>query len=525
MPITIGQLAKRAGLTVRTLHHYDHIGLLIPTLRTENGFRLYNREDVIRLQRIKALKQFGCSLAEIRSFLDEPQASLANLINRQIAFLDRRIESAKILRSRLCHLNEQMTRGKDVDLPDWLTLLEIMAIYERRFSRQELDILHHNKITGNLDRKWQRLAQRVQQLMDKNTPVNDDKVRKCARIWIRLVGLTTGNDPILAEKLKTTYSEEPAISYLTGITQEMGEYMKKAIKTARVSTRDAARQLTLKRHIALPPKPTALGVARLRAVHQIVDKPLIFEDPFAERIICDSIQNELLHCNEPLYRGLRTSIAVRSRLAEDLWLTANQADVRQVVILGAGLDTFALRHGYPADLTIFEVDLPTTQRWKRNCLQMAGIVPPPTLKFVATDFESLSLGDVLMQAGFRQDFPAFFTWLGVTMYIDETAIYETLRFIASCAPKTSVVFDYCVIPALLSPRECQGLTLISKKVSEHGEPWKTFFDPSHLFVLLKDIGFTEIEDFGPEELTMKYLAGRTDGLKKSGTTRIICCKT
>jgi methyltransferase (TIGR00027 family) len=146
---------------------------------------------------------------------------------------------------------------------------------------------------------------------------------------------------------------------------------------------------------------------------------------------------------------------------------------------------------------------------------------PATLTFVPTDFETLSLDLALEQAGFHRDKPAFFSWLGVTVYLDAAAIRNTLEYIADLAPGSAVVFDYGVVPNLLSPRERKAMEILSKTVAEQGEPWKSFFEPEALTGLLHSLGFQDIEDFGPELLNDRYLTGRTDGLRKSGVFRLV----
>jgi MerR family transcriptional regulator, thiopeptide resistance regulator len=178
MSIKIGELAKRAGLTVRTLHHYDSIGLLSPSARSENGFRLYNQDAVIRLQRIQALKQFGCSLSVIRKFLTDSQASLNEIITHQISVLDSQMQRLKTLHNRLLRLNEQISRGDTTCLPDWLTILEVMATYEKHFSQQELDLLQSNKVAGNLDQAWRQLISEIRDLLDRGIPATDEKPQK-----------------------------------------------------------------------------------------------------------------------------------------------------------------------------------------------------------------------------------------------------------------------------------------------------------------------------------------------------------
>ena len=276
------------------------------------------------------------------------------------------------------------------------------------------------------------------------------------------------------------------------------------------------------------PKPTALRVAELRAVHQLLDIPLVFPDPLALKIIGVTAEKKIRmdpsRFNEPLLKGLRTSLVVRSRLAEDEWARSYQEGLRQYVVLGAGLDTFASRNGDREGIRIFEVDLPETQEWKRQCLREAGMAVPASLTFVPTDFESLTLPRALKKAGFHDKEPAFFSWLGVTMYLEESAVIQTLEFIATLAPGSAVVFDYGVALALLSSREQKVMEMLTKKVAEGSEPWKTFFDPAALAGLLSSIGFKDIEDFGPDQLNILYLSGRTDGLRKSGVTRLICAR-
>lgn len=273
-------------------------------------------------------------------------------------------------------------------------------------------------------------------------------------------------------------------------------------------------------------KPSALKVAALRAVHQLMDSPPVYTDPLALKILGPDVEARL-RANIDKYdtgefRGLRTSLAVRSRLAADEWAVARRCGVRQCVILGAGLDTFAYRPMEGADVRLFEVDLPDMQRWKRSRLRAAGIAAPPALSFVPLDFETDTLAAALGRAGFRPDEPAFFTWLGVTMYLAADAVLGQLRYIASLAPGSAVVFDYAVDPDLLSLAERAGLEALSGRTAGHGEEWKTFFAPEPFAATLRTLGFSRVDDLGAAELNARYLAGRTDGLRKSGVTRIIC---
>ena len=279
---------------------------------------------------------------------------------------------------------------------------------------------------------------------------------------------------------------------------------------------------------AVPPKSSALRVATLRAIHQLYDRPLVFDDPLALKILGPDEEQVLRagpdQYDSPLFRGLRTSVVVRSRLAEDEWSRAYRRGVLQYVILGAGLDTYAFRSREADGSRIFEVDLPTTQRWKRERLRAAGIGEPAELTFVAIDFEHATLLEELNLASFNPMEPAFFSWLGVTMYLAEDSILSTLRQISSLPAGSGVVFDYATAPALLSPREQGALEALTRRAAAHDEPWKTFFWPDELTHKLHSLGFHEVVNYGPEQLNELYLSERTDGLHKSGVSRLVCAR-
>jgi methyltransferase (TIGR00027 family) len=208
----------------------------------------------------------------------------------------------------------------------------------------------------------------------------------------------------------------------------------------------------------------------------------------------------------------RAFMAARSRYAEDELREAVSRGVRQYVILGAGLDTFAYRNPYP-DLRVFEVDHPATQVWKRKRLTQVGIQVPPTMTFAPVDFTRETFDDGLVNAGFDDKAPAFFSWLGVTMYLEPDIVLGTLRSIREMNAQTAVVFDYAV------PRETLGLVgrlaldAVSRKVKKAGEPFKGFFAPATLVARLREMGYSHIEDLGSAEIDARYFAGRADKLR------------
>jgi methyltransferase (TIGR00027 family) len=185
----------------------------------------------------------------------------------------------------------------------------------------------------------------------------------------------------------------------------------------------------------------------------------------------------------------RLFTAARSRLAEDALSRAVEGGTRQIVILGAGLDTFALRNPHDArHIRIYEVDHPATQAWKRQRLDEAQIALPPWLVLVTVDFERDDLGEKLAAAGFEQNSPAFFTWLGVVPYLTHDAIGGTLDYISSIQ-NSEVVFDYMEPPEAFSEELRQLEAARSEQLKKIGERSVTRFDPVGIAAILRSHGF------------------------------------
>jgi methyltransferase (TIGR00027 family) len=274
--------------------------------------------------------------------------------------------------------------------------------------------------------------------------------------------------------------------------------------------------------IQAQPSRTAMAVAVRRAAHQLFDTPLVLDDPLALPMVGPDAEEKLRAAEsdqqEVMARAMRAFIVVRSRFAEDELRRAVTRGCRQYVVLGAGLDTFAFRHPYAAEsLRVVEVDHPATQEWKRQKLAAAGIAIPSSLTFAAVDFERQTLADGLAQAGFDAGAPAFFSWLGVTMYLVDDAITETLEYIASTGAGGGVVFDYAIPEASVGWIERMALRALSKRVASAGEPFRTFFDPAALRARLLSLGFQEVVDLGSDDLNTRYFSESSDGLHVRGT--------
>jgi methyltransferase (TIGR00027 family) len=258
------------------------------------------------------------------------------------------------------------------------------------------------------------------------------------------------------------------------------------------------------------PSRTALGAAGLRAAHQVLDGAAIFEDPLALRILgadADDLVRE--GKSDPSRQRLRWFIAARSRVADDALAAAVKRGARQLVVLGAGLDTTAYRALPSQDLRIFEVDHPATQTWKRARLAEAGIPLPAALTFVSIDFERKTLAEGLAAAGFDCARQTFFTWLGVVPYLTDEAIFSTLGFIAGLPGGAHVVFDYVNPPDTMTEpgRRAMHEALVAR-VAAVGEELRSHFDSDALHVRLEALGFREIEDLGWAEISARFLSGR-----------------
>lgn len=273
------------------------------------------------------------------------------------------------------------------------------------------------------------------------------------------------------------------------------------------------------------PKPSAMLVAMQRAAHQLLDPPLVLDDPIALALL-DSAEAHWLRTHldsfrQPVSVGLRSAVVVRSRLADDIWTDALERGIDQYVILGAGLDTSAYRQPAAAG-RIFEVDLPAVQQWKQARLQEAGIALPASLRFFPVDFERVSLAEGLACAGFNPNAPAIFSWLGVTMYLDKAAVEETLRVIAGCAKGSAVLMEYALPLHGQPPMMRIATEQLIMQITERGEPWKSFFEPAALIEMLTALGFTSCYAWTPDELNQRYLAHRCDGLRVGAlSTRLV----
>ena len=279
--------------------------------------------------------------------------------------------------------------------------------------------------------------------------------------------------------------------------------------------------------IEAQPSKTALRVALRRAAHQVHDaRPLVFDDPLAVKILGPEFAEEIKRTpaaeKRPFSAALRAFMVCRARFAEDVLAEGVRTDgARQYVVLGAGLDTFAYRNKF-AGVRVFEVDHPATQAWKRERLHAAKIAVPESMQLVAVDFETMSLRQELLRAGFDFNVPAVVAWLGVVPYLTAEGFAATMRVLERMAPGSSVVFDYSQPREVLPEVEQLMLDSISARVAQAGEPFQLFFTPEQLAEELRHYGWRVMEDLDGKGLNARYLAERSDGLALRGSAGRLC---
>jgi methyltransferase (TIGR00027 family) len=269
-------------------------------------------------------------------------------------------------------------------------------------------------------------------------------------------------------------------------------------------------------HVGVPSR-TARAAALHRAAHQVLERGSVFTDPLALRILGEDAETVARRAEErPSGRGMRIFIAARTRFAEDALAVAVERGASQLVVLGAGLDTYAYRGALRERLRIFEVDHPATQAWKRQRLAEADILVPPALTFAPIDFERQTLAEGLAAANFDPALQTFFTWLGCVPYLTEEAVWSTLQFIASLPNGAHVVFDYGDPPASLSPEMRASHHRRAARVAELGEAWLNYFESDKLRAKLVGLGFREIEDLGPRQIALLYFPSRASFAPERG---------
>jgi methyltransferase (TIGR00027 family) len=292
------------------------------------------------------------------------------------------------------------------------------------------------------------------------------------------------------------------------------------------------------------PSRTALATSLMRALHSRRDPSPLLDDPWGDRLVPKSERNRF--CQRILARmdsedraaALRApnsilddfllknvaypGVVIRSRYTEDALREATNRGTRQYVLIGAGFDSFALRRpAFSETLEIFEIDYPATQDFKIQSIKDCGISLPPSVHFVSADLANEDLTAALARSSFRRDEPAFFSWLGVTVYLTREANLATLRAVANVgAPGSELVFTYVDQIEFESGGSRSLGDTNANAVVMMGEPYLSGFDPNEIAGDLKHIGLELIEDLDGQKMSERYSRTETNALRPSVSMHI-----
>ena len=268
---------------------------------------------------------------------------------------------------------------------------------------------------------------------------------------------------------------------------------------------------------AAAPDSTAARVALWRALHVQIDAPPhVLEDTVGLQLLAPPADWQQRGDMDPQFtRPFRASIVARARFIEDLVIEHAAQGLNQYVILGAGLDSFAQRRPDVASrMTVFEVDPPNPQAWKRQRLVELDFGIPDWLRFVPVDFEAReSWQDALVAAGFDTSKPAVVVSTGVSMYLTKEANAATLRQVASLAPGSMFAMTFLLPLEMAAPEVRPGLEMAEKGARASGTPFISFFTPPDMLALARENGFRDAQHISADTLTQRYFAGRADGLR------------
>lgn len=268
------------------------------------------------------------------------------------------------------------------------------------------------------------------------------------------------------------------------------------------------------------PSPSALRVATARAAHQILESGQVFDDPFAVASLgstgAAALMREPLVHNDVASRSMRAGIIARARFSEDRLLSAIAQGSKQYAVVGAGLDTWALRTAstLPA-VTVFELDQPSMQEWKAR-LYAENRWRPENLRWLATDLREVSTVDRLIAGGVDLSSPIGLSVLGVLVYLDKQVVEREIAAWGQLAAGSTIAFDYRLDEEQLHPVERVMMQFTANMMAAGGEPWCSSCTRQCMVELLDGAGFDVEEDLGPAELNARYFSGRRDGLQIAG---------
>ena len=236
MHLKIGELAKRTGVTIRALRHYDEIGLLSPSARSDGGFRLYGPEEVGKLYRIQALCRFKLPLAEVRKVLAAGGA-FPDIVEQQIASLNQQIQHAVSLRDHLAQLQARHSQSNTLTMDDWLGTLAQMSAASRYFDGEEVRALAAQRASGDArcNEEKAALLLALKDLMAQGVSADDAEAQDLACRWIQVLMTEVGGDEGLLMKYYAMQWNEDVLQSISGIDRSAMSYISHAMAYRRLS--------------------------------------------------------------------------------------------------------------------------------------------------------------------------------------------------------------------------------------------------------------------------------------------------
>lgn len=229
--LKIGELAEATGISVRTLHWYEEIGLLRPARRTSAGHRLYSDTELLRLQQILSLRALGLSLDEIGALLAQPDATPLDAIERHLARAREELAEKERLIRRLEALSSALREAKRISTEELLHTIEVTVMFEKYYSKEQLEKLaERRRALGEetikaAEAEWPTLIEKMTAAMEANVDPADASLQPIADRWMELVNAFTGGDPGIRSSLEKMYKEEPAMQQRTGVNPELMAYV------------------------------------------------------------------------------------------------------------------------------------------------------------------------------------------------------------------------------------------------------------------------------------------------------------
>ncbi|RKG98977.1 MerR family transcriptional regulator [Corallococcus carmarthensis] len=233
--LKVGELARRTGLSVRALHHYDEIGLLKPSAHTASGHRLYTAEDIARLSHILSLKQLGFSLEEIAETLGRADFSALRVVELRLQRAREQLAEQRQLCDRLDSLARLLRAAEPVSADDFLQTIEAMTMFEKYYTPEQLKELEARRqamgddAIKEVQAEWPRLIASMREEMEKGTDPASEPVRALATRWRELVRAFTGGNPGMEKSLQTLHQQEPQVAQRQGRDPKLTEYVGRAM--------------------------------------------------------------------------------------------------------------------------------------------------------------------------------------------------------------------------------------------------------------------------------------------------------